>query len=51
MEQKLERTITRWVINNPEVTVREIMEEFNIDYSDALMILAIVDELGYDEDE
>ena len=51
MEQKLERHITRWVINNPEVTVREIMEEFNIDYSDALMILAIVDELGYDEDE
>jgi hypothetical protein len=51
MEQKLERHITNWVINNPEVTVREIMEEFNIDYSDALMILAIVDELGYDEDE
>lgn len=51
MEQKLERTITRWVLNNPEATAHEIMEQFNIDYPDALMILTIVDELGFDEDE
>ena len=51
MEKKLERTITNWVINNPDATVHEIMEEFGIEYPEALMILTIVDELSFDEDE
>lgn len=51
MEQKLERKITKWVIDNPDATVHEIMEQFDVTYSDALMILTIVDELGLDEDE
>jgi hypothetical protein len=50
MEQKLERIITRWVLDNPDVTVHEIMEQFDVTYSDALMILTIVDELGLDQD-
>jgi hypothetical protein len=51
MEKKLERNITNWVIKNPDATVHEIMEEFGIEYPEALMILTIVDELSFDEDE
>lgn len=54
MEKTLERAMIKWVLENPEATVQDIMKEFSllsVTYSDALMILTIVDELGFDEDE